>query len=113
MENKVGSTFSGLISAVTSFGFFVHLDLFPIEGLVHVRSLKDDYFQLDDGESALVGQETNTSFGIGDFVLVKLSAVNVDERKIDLQLIKHDSLERRGSREARKRVINRTRLRGN
>ena len=113
MENKVGFTFSGLISAVTSFGFFVHLDLFPIEGLVHVRSLKDDYFHLDDSESALVGQETNISFGIGDYVLVKLSAVKVDERKIDLQLIKHDSLDRRGSREARKRVIKRTKLRGN
>ena len=66
MKNKVGSTFSGSISAVTSFGFFVHLDLFPIEGLVHVRSLKNDYFYFRDSEYALVGQETNTSFGIGD-----------------------------------------------
>ena len=44
MENKVGSTFSGSISSVTNFGFFVHLDSFPIEGLVHVKSLKDDFF---------------------------------------------------------------------
>ena len=113
MEDKVDSTFSGSISSVTSFGFFVHLDLFPIEGLVHVKSLKDDYFYVGDSETALVGRETNTSFGIGDLVLVKLLAVKVDERKIDLKLIRHDSLDRRGNREVRKRIIKRTKLRGN
>ncbi|MEC8300032.1 MAG: ribonuclease R [Pseudomonadota bacterium] len=113
MENKVGSTFSGSISAVTSFGFFVHLDLFPIEGLVHVRSLKNDYFYFRDSEYALVGQETNTSFGIGDLVRVKLLAVKVDDRKIDLQLVKHVPLDRRQDREVRKRTIKRTKFRGN
>ena len=112
MEDKVGSKFSGSISAVTSFGFFVHLDSFPIEGLVHVRSLKDDYFFFVESDLTLVGQETNSSFGIGDSVLVKLSAVKVDEGKIDLELIKHDPLDRRRSRDVNKRIIKRTKLRG-
>jgi ribonuclease R len=111
MEDKVGSKFSGSISAVTSFGFFVHLDSFPIEGLVHVRSLKDDYFYFEESDLTLVGQETNSSFGIGDSVLVKLSAVKVDEGKIDLELIKHNPLDRRRP-EVSKQIIKRTKLRG-
>ena len=112
MEDKVGTKFYGSISAVTSFGFFVHLDLFPIEGLVHVRSLKDDYFYFEENDLTLVGQETNSSFGIGDSVLVKLSAVKVDEGKIDLELIKHDPLDRRRSPDVNKRIIKRKKLRG-
>ena len=112
MENKLGSTFSGSISSVTNFGFFVHLDSFPIEGLVHVKSLKDDFFFLKDSGLALVGKETNISFGIGDLVLVKLSAVKPEERKIDLQLIKHDPLDSRVNREVKKRIIKRTKLHG-
>tara|TARA_A100001015_G_scaffold285714_1_gene353577 strand:+ start:26 stop:2248 length:2223 start_codon:yes stop_codon:yes gene_type:complete len=113
MEDKVGTKFYGSISAVTSFGFFVHLDSFPIEGLVHVRSLKDDYFYFEENDLTLVGQETNSSFGVGDTVLVKLSAVKVDEGKIDLELVKHDPLDRRRSPDANKRIIKRTKLRGN
>ena len=60
-----------------------------------------------------MGQETNSSFGIGDTVLVKLSAVKVDEGKIDLKLIKHEPLDRRRSPDANKRIIKRTKLRGN
>ena len=112
MEDKVGSKFSGEISAVTSFGFFVQLDLFPIEGLVHVRSLKDEYFYFRESDLALVGQETNSSFGIGDSVFVKVLAVKVDEGKINLGLIKHDPLDRRVSREVSKRIIKRTKFRG-
>ena len=111
MEDKVGTRFSGSISAVTSFGFFVHLDSFPIEGLVHVKSLKDDYFYLRESDLVLVGQETNSSFRVGDSVLVKVSAVKVNEGKIDFELIQHHSLDRREIREVSKRIVKRTKLR--
>lgn len=86
MLDHVGDTFEGVIASVTSFGFFVRLTEFHIDGLVHISSLQNDYFQFDEVKQYLIGEATGTVYRLGDQVEVKVSSVNLDERKIDFLL---------------------------
>lgn len=88
MMDKVGEEFPGIISAVTSFGFFVELNEIYVEGLVHISNLGQDYFHFDPISHQLKGERTNAAFRLGDRVNVKLVRVDLDEKKIDFELIK-------------------------
>jgi ribonuclease R len=87
MENHLGEEFSGTISGVMAFGFFVLLDEYYVEGLVHVNSLMDDYYLLREEEYALVGERTGRRFRLGDALTVRVSRADRLERKIDFVLI--------------------------
>ncbi len=89
MEGKEGQEFDAVISGVTSFGLFVELDNL-IEGLVHVSSMDDDYYQFNSDKLMLIGERTGTSYQIGKPVHVVLKRVNKDERQIDFYLKKND-----------------------
>ena len=86
MEDKVGQTFRGVVSAVTSFGFFVELEEFFIEGLVHLSALHDDYYRFHEDRLMLVGENTGTVFLIGDQVTVEVADVNLARRHVDFKL---------------------------
>lgn len=86
MQDHVGDTFTGVISTVTNFGLFVRLSDLHIEGLIHITSLGRDYYHFDDVRMSLSGEKTGNVFRVGDVLEVKVAAVNLDEKKIDLQL---------------------------
>lgn len=88
MQDKLGEEFSGVISAVTAFGFFVELKDIFIEGLVHVSSLDKDFFHYDPAGLSLKGERTGVTYRLGDEVRVIVSRVNLDDRKIDLDLVR-------------------------
>jgi ribonuclease R len=83
----VGDEFDGVINAVTSFGLFVELKNIYIEGLVHVTMLKRDYYQFDAAGQRLVGERTGDSYRLGDTVRVRVVRVDLDDRKIDLEML--------------------------
>jgi ribonuclease R len=87
MMDKVGEEFPGIISAVTSFGFFVELAEIYVEGLVHISNLGEDYFHFDPTSHQLKGERTNTNFRLGDRVKVRVARVDLDEKKIDFELV--------------------------
>lgn len=87
MTDKVGDDFDGTIAGVTSFGIFVELDGIYVEGLVHVTALGDDYFHFDPIGHRLSGERTATVYRLGDRVRVKVARVDLDERKIDFELL--------------------------
>ncbi|MBI4409881.1 MAG: ribonuclease R [Gemmatimonadetes bacterium] len=86
MQRHLGEEFAGTISGVTSFGCFVLLDTFFVEGLVHVSSLDDDYYAHLEEQYALVGEHTRRRLQLGQRVRVRVAGVNLEERKIDFQL---------------------------
>ncbi|MGZ8955818.1 MAG: ribonuclease R, partial [Methylovulum sp.] len=90
MMDKIGEEFSGIISAVTSFGFFVELADIYVEGLVHISNLGQDYFHFDPLSHRLLGERTNTTFRLGDSVKVKVVRVDLDEKKIDFELVEKE-----------------------
>lgn len=87
MMDKIGEVFPGIISAVTSFGFFVELAEIYVEGLVHISTLGQDYYHFDPTSHQLKGERTGSKFRIGDKVMVKVARVNLDDKKIDFDLV--------------------------
>jgi len=98
MLDKVGETWDGIISSVTSFGLFVELREIYVEGLVHVSALGNDYYHYEPARHWLVGERTRRVFRLGDAVTVKVVQVNLDERKIDFELDGHAGSRRRPGR---------------
>jgi len=85
MQDKLGQVFRGTISAVTGFGIFVELDDIYVEGLVHVTSLKNDYYAFDAVKHRLVGERGGHVYRLGDKMSVLVARVDLDERKIDFE----------------------------
>lgn len=90
MQDKIGQVFRGVVSAVTSFGFFVELDEFFIEGLVHLSALHNDYYRFQEDRLMLIGENTGTVFSIGDRVTVEVVDVNLARRHVDFKLAEQD-----------------------
>ncbi|QBL10237.1 ribonuclease R [Rheinheimera sp. D18] len=87
MQDHIGSEFAGVIATVTSFGLFVRLTELYIEGLVHVTSLQNDYYHFDAERHTLTGEHGKVIYRMGDLLKVKVAAVNLEARKIDLVLV--------------------------
>ncbi len=92
MLDKIGETYPGIISSVTSFGIFVELQAIYVEGLVHVTALGNDYYRYDPARHRLLGDRTNQIYRLGDLITVKVVQVNLDERKIDFELVQKQSV---------------------
>jgi ribonuclease R len=86
MRDKVGEEYSGVISGVANFGFFVELSDIFVEGMIAVRDLKDDYYVYDEIHHKLVGQASGKTFRLGDVVHIKVASVSLDDRKISFLL---------------------------
>jgi ribonuclease R len=87
MARHLGGEFAGTIARVTAFGFFVLLDAYFVEGLVHVSTLDDDYYLFAEDEYALVGEHSLRRFRTGDRVDVRVAAVDVEQRRIDFVMV--------------------------
>ena len=88
MLDKVGLEFQGVISRVSSFGIFVELENIYIDGLVHISNLPNDYYDFDSVSHRLVGKRSSRIYSLGDRVNVAISRVDMDDRQIDLELVK-------------------------
>ena len=110
MQDKIGESFTGIISAVTGFGFFVELADLYIEGLVHVTSLGQDFFKFDPTSHQLKGERTGLRYRLGDKVNVVVAGVNLDDKKIDFELLtaqqhkeKHPSEQKKAKKSDKKK----------
>ncbi|SEA37987.1 RNAse R [Desulfuromusa kysingii] len=89
ISKRLGEEFSGTISSVTEFGFFVELDGIYVEGLVHLRTLQDDYYHFDSTTMTLVGEHRRNEFRVGMPVKVKVAKVELWRRRIDFSLLEN------------------------
>ena len=87
IQQHIGDAYDGTIVSVTSFGVFVELDDIHIEGLIHVTALRNDYYHFNAVAHTLTGERSGDSFHLGDRVHVQVSRVDMDDHKIDLQLL--------------------------
>jgi ribonuclease R len=102
MLDKVGETYAGIISSVTSFGIFVELQEIYVEGLVHVTAMGNDYYHFDPTRHWLMGERTNRIYRLGDQLDVRVVQVNLDERKIDFELAEQPAGEKTGKKSGKK-----------
>ncbi len=85
MAQFVGEEFKGIISGVTAFGIFVELDN-GVEGLVHVSTMTNDFYEYKEEQFAMVGEKTQQRYRLGDEVEVLLVRANIEERNLDFVL---------------------------
>lgn len=84
MKERTGEVFQGLITGVQSYGFFVEIEGLLVEGLVHVSSLKDDWYEYRSRHCCLVGRKNRTAYRLGDRVEVQVKSVDYYRQQIDL-----------------------------
>jgi ribonuclease R len=87
MKDRIGDEYDGIISHITSFGFFVELlDVF-VEGLVLLNSLYDDYYHFDEERFRLVGRKTRKIYRVGDKIKVRVALADVEKNQLHFELI--------------------------
>jgi ribonuclease R len=95
MEGRVGQEYPGVITGITNFGAFVQIPELQIDGLVHVTSLANDYYQFEPGSQSLVGERTGKRYSLGDPLDIVVAKVDLDTKRIDFQLADKDSKRKR------------------
>jgi len=86
LAHRVGNLFSGRITGVNAFGFFVSLEEVFAEGLVRLVDLPDDYYRYEESHMRLFGRRTRRIFALGDLVRVKVAHVDIRRRHVNLVL---------------------------
>ena len=89
MEERIGQEFTGFINGITNFGMFVELPNL-VEGLVHVKSLKGDYFTYIPEMLSMIGKSTKKAYRLGDSVKVKCVGASKETRQVDFEIVEDD-----------------------
>ena len=88
MVDRVGEEFDGVVTGVKDYGFYIELNEFFIEGLVHISALTDDVYEYQERKHRLVGQRTRREFRLGDRVTVCVNRVDQVRHLIDFSVVK-------------------------
>jgi ribonuclease R len=104
LETKIGEAFHAIVVGVEDFGLFCRLVELPIEGLLHVTGLADDFYYLEEGTHTLVGRRGGARHRLGDRLEVRVARVDVDRRELDLVPASTPASEMRGSRRPPRRT---------
>lgn len=89
MEGRVGEIYDGVISGVTNFGIYVELPN-TVEGMVRLDSLKDDFYDFEEGKYRVIGRQTRKIYALGDRVRIVVLRASREERQIDFAMVKPD-----------------------
>lgn len=92
MQDKLGQVFTGTITGVTAFGLFIELDQIYVEGLVHISTLKSDYYQFDPAKHRLLGERSGRVYRLGQKMSVQVARVDLDDRKIDFEPVETEQV---------------------
>ena len=87
LRDHVGDEFDGTITAATGFGLFVELKDLYVEGLIHITNLPKDYYHFEAAHHRLMGERSGQVFRLGDELRVRVAKVELDDRKVDFELV--------------------------
>ncbi len=85
-EKLLGNIYSGFILSVQTYGFFVEISELNVEGLVHVSTLNNDWYEYRSRQNLLIGRKSKKSYKVGDEIEVKIIKVDILKYQIDLEL---------------------------
>lgn len=86
MQDHLGETFVGMISGVTEWGLYVEIEENLCEGLIPMRDLADDFYDLDEKNHCLVGRRYNNRYRLGDKVKIKVARADLEKKQLDFIL---------------------------
>ncbi len=87
MRDKVGQSFTGIVTGIAPFGMFVELDEIFVQGMVPIATVGGDYWQYREREHRLMGQASRREMRLGDHVLVEVKSIDEDRRQIEFRLL--------------------------
>ncbi|MGB9690560.1 MAG: ribonuclease R [Candidatus Sumerlaeaceae bacterium] len=87
MLGHLGEHFEGIVTSVLTWGFFVELKEKPVEGLVHIRRLEDDFYEYDEERMILVGRHSGNVFRMGQKAVVQVDRVDLAALELDFSLL--------------------------
>lgn len=87
MQNKVGQTFDATISGVTEWGMYVEDPETKVEGMVRLKDMEGDFYEIDEKNYCIVGQRTKKKFSLGDKIKVKLVASDLERKTLDFKVV--------------------------
>ena len=83
MSDKLGQVFKGIISGVTEWGLYVEIIENKCEGLLHIRNMGDDFYELDEDNYCLTGRRNKKRFQLGNNIMVRISRANLEKKQLD------------------------------
>ena len=101
LADRIGDEMEAVVTGVEQFGLFVQGVHLPAEGLIHISSLDDDYYNFDRTTRALVGHRAGNEYRLGDALRVVVAHVDLERRELDFRCVGRISLptkKRRGSK---------------
>ena len=87
MSEHIGEEFDAVISGVTEWGFYAEINDNKCEGMIHMRTLEDDYYEFDDANYCIIGRRHKRKFTIGDAVRIRIVRANLDRKQLDFELV--------------------------
>lgn len=94
MNDHIGEEYDGMISGVTEWGLYVEINDNKCEGLVPVRDLADDFYDLDEKNYCLVGRRHNNRYRLGDNIKVRVARANLDKKQLDFAIVDENAAKR-------------------
>ena len=76
-----------VITGVADYGFFGQAEKLPVEGLVHISTLTDDYYYYEEASHSLIGRRTRRRYRLGDRVRVQVVRVDLQRRQLDFRVL--------------------------
>ncbi len=86
LADKVGHVYDGIIAGVTDWGIYVEINENKCEGMIPIRELADDFYELDEENFTIIGRRKGRRFTLGDPIRVEIARVNLEKRQLDLRL---------------------------
>lgn len=87
MADKIGKVYDGVVSGVTEWGIYVEINENKCEGMIPIRELDDDFYELDEKNFRLVGRRTRREYRLGQPVSIQVARANLDRKQLDFTLV--------------------------
>jgi ribonuclease R len=87
LADKVGRQFDGIITGVADWGIYIEISENKCEGLVPIRDLDDDFYELDEGNFCITGRYSYKRYQLGDPARVEIIRINLPKKQVDLKLV--------------------------
>ncbi|MCS6852611.1 MAG: ribonuclease R [Gemmataceae bacterium] len=86
LSTRIGLELEAIVTGVADYGFFAEAEEWPVEGLVHISTLNDDYYYFDEASHSLIGRRTRRRYRLGDKVRVNVVRVDLQRRQLDFRV---------------------------
>ena len=90
MGDKIGEQFDAHISGITAYGIYAEIDENHCEGMVPMRDLDDDYYEIDERNFCLVGRRRHHRYQLGDAVRIQVARANLEKKQLDFTLVESE-----------------------